>query len=73
MYSGTHSSSEDNDEAEDDGGSDQGDDHYSEDQAEEPMMTEWIESVKSLHPQPQDASSQQDILDATKGAARRGY
>lgn len=74
MYSGTHSSSDENEEGEDDGGSDQEDDQASDDQVEEPMMTEWVESVKSLHPQPQDTASQQDILDGTKEPGRRrGY
>jgi len=52
MYSHTHTSSEENDEADEDGGSDQGQDQVSEDQVEEPLLHEWIESVKSLHPQP---------------------
>jgi len=52
MYSHRHTSSEEDEEADDDGGSDQGEDQASEDQAEEPLYTEWIESVKSLQPQP---------------------
>ena len=41
MYSGTHSSSDEEDGEDDDDASD--------DQGMEPMMTEWVESVKSLH------------------------